>query len=143
MTVPVSRFAGDAEAKIRTGAHAAVALAAAATRGGDRAGLLTFDDKVRTRIPLRSGASHLLRLARRALSCQGDGLGTDLVPPIEEATRTHGRWWHCGICSDFQCDGWSEALRQLGRRCEVLLLPIMDPAEMAPPSSWVGPGRRP
>ena len=41
-------FAGDAEAKIRTGAHAAVALAAAATRGGDRAGLVTFDDKVRT-----------------------------------------------------------------------------------------------
>lgn len=37
------------------------------------------------------------------------------------------------ICSDFQCDGWSEALRQLGRRCEVLLIPIMDPAEMTPP----------
>ena len=50
-------FTGDAHAKIRTGAHAAVALAAAATRGGDRAGLLTFDEKVRTRIPLRSGAS--------------------------------------------------------------------------------------
>ena len=126
-------FTGDAHAKIRTGAHAAVALAAAATRGGDRAGLLTFDEKVRTRIPLRSGASHLLRLARAALSCQGDGLGTDLIPPIEESTRTMAGGGIVAICSDFQCDGWSEALRQLGHRCEVLLIPIMDPAEMTPP----------
>ena len=126
-------FAGDAYAKIRTGAHAAVALAAAATRGGDRAGLMTFDDKVRARIPLRSGPSHLLRLARAALSCRGDGSGTDLIPPIEEATRTMAGGGIVAICSDFQCDGWSEALRRLGRRCEVLLLPIMDPAELTPP----------
>jgi uncharacterized protein (DUF58 family) len=126
-------FGGNADAKIRTGAHAAVALAAAATRGGDRAGLLTFDHKVQTRIPLRSGPSHLLRLARAALGCRGQGKGTDLIPPIEEATRVMSGGGIVAICSDFQCDGWMEALRRLGRRCEVLLLPIVDPAELTPP----------
>ena len=80
---------------------------------------------------------HLLRLARAALSCQGEGRGTDLVPPIEEATRTMAGGGIVAICSDFQCDGWLEALRRLGRRCEVLLLPIMDPAEVAPPVGLV------
>ena len=88
-------FAGDAEAKIRTGAHAAVALAAAATRGGDRAGLVTFDDKVRT--GFLCGVALVICFAWPVprLSCRGKAGGTDLVPPIEEATH-HGRRRDCG-----------------------------------------------
>lgn len=126
-------FAAGGNVKIRTGAHAAVALAAAATRGGDRAGLLTFDDKVRSRIPLRGGPNHLLRIARGALGCRGDGRSTDLVPALEEATRSMSGGGIVAICSDFQCTGWVDALRRLARRCEILMLPIVDPAELSPP----------
>ena len=72
----------------------------------------------------------MLRLARAAV-LPGEGRGTDLVPPIEEATRTMAGGGIVAICSDFQRDGWLEALRRLGRRCGAVAS-HQDPAEVAP-----------
>ena len=58
-----------ARSKAGTAAHALALLAAAASRAGDRVGLVAFDERLRAVIPPARGVAHGRRVVETALAC--------------------------------------------------------------------------
>ncbi len=69
------RFGTTGRNKAATSAHAAALIAAAAGRTGDRVGLLTFDDAVRTEIPPSRGPAHIWRVIEAAALAAREPVG--------------------------------------------------------------------
>jgi len=110
-------FGSVGHSKAQAAAHAAALLAAAATHAGDRVGLVTFAEGVRSELPAGRGEAHAWRLIQNAVTeaagCQG---GTDLAAL---ARHLHARRRRRGIA--------------------VLLSDLRDPAAL-PPRGGAGPG---
>lgn len=118
--------------KLDYGTRLAAALALVLLRQRDAAGLITFDDVVRTITPARSRTRHWATLAR-VLAQTGPGAGTAAEPALRQviaALRTRGM---VIFISDLLLDRplTLKALKFLRHRGhQVLVLHVADPAEL-------------
>ena len=98
-------FGTTARTKAETAAHAAALMAAAAGGAGDRVGLLTFDEQIRSEIAPALGAAHTWRLVEAIVAgAREPAKGTDLSPAIEALQRSK----NCTVAmllSDFRVGG--------------------------------------
>lgn len=115
-------------------ARIAGALAYAATRTGDKVGLLTFTDRVERFMPPRKARGHAWAVLQAAFERREDRRATDIAGALEYAGRVLKRRAVISIVSDFLAPKpWDRALAALARRHRVSAFVIHDPLEQALP----------
>ncbi|WIM95195.1 DUF58 domain-containing protein [Actinoplanes oblitus] len=140
----------DRSASMRFGAHEgkdsvatelAVSLARLVSQGGNRVGAILFDNAAQRVIPPRTGRDQILRIAHELLKPSPaakpkrsgtPAAGTDLTAMLNLAAKTTAsRRSLLFLISDFIGDpGWDRPLGRLTHRHEVVVVRIVDPAEL-------------
>lgn len=112
----------------------AAALAFAAVKKGDRAGLLIFTDRVEMFIPPKKGGRHALRLVRELLAFEPTHRGTRFVAASDHLQRVLSRRSLVFMISDFIGEDVEAAVRRIAPRHDVIAIGITDPRdqELAP-----------
>jgi uncharacterized protein (DUF58 family) len=116
----------------------AVSLGRLVGQGGNRVGAILFDNRSHLLIPPRTGRDQVLRIARelmRPVPAAGPGTTTDLGAMFKlAATTTARRRSLVFVMSDFIGDpGWERPLAMLTHRHEVVVIRVVDPAELELP----------
>jgi uncharacterized protein (DUF58 family) len=114
-------------------------------RHGDKVGVMTFPGRGVPVVPPRTGRRHALRIVHMLQGARTTGEGpTDLASTLRTASGVLRRRHLLFVVSDFIAPpGWENALRELGRRHDVIAVWIRDPAEEALPDVGMVPVRDP
>ncbi len=135
MDQSASMGVGDAEpTKLRYGAWLAAALVHIAARQHDAAGLLTFDEEVRTYLPPGPGRSQQQALYHQLDAMKPSG-GSDWTEAFAYAARRMAKRGVVAAISDFYCDAadFGRSLRMLGSRGhDVIAFHLLDLGERCP-----------
>ncbi|GIF35909.1 DUF58 domain-containing protein [Actinoplanes xinjiangensis] len=130
------RFGGGA-GKESTAATLAVSIARLISQGGNRVGAILFDNRSHRIIPPRTGRDQVLRIARETTAdvTRKSDQTTDLTGMLRLAAATTAqRRSLVFVMSDFIGDpGWDRPLAQLTHRHEVVVIRVVDPAELELP----------
>ena len=102
-------------------------FAFAAARNNDKAGLVTFTDRIERYVPAKKGRRHVLRLIREAYAQEHEGRGTDLAQALDYAGRIQRRRSVMIVISDFFAPLAEKQLRVLAKRHDVIAVRIRDP----------------
>ncbi len=125
---------GRTDKRLQT-ARVAGALAFAATRNGDRVGLMSFSDGIQRFLPPRKSRGHAWAVLRAAFEREGEGGGTDIAGALEQLGKTLRRRAVVCIVSDFISDTpFHREMAILARRHKVSCFLIHDPLEQRLPS---------
>jgi uncharacterized protein (DUF58 family) len=118
---------------------AAAAMAHLTTRGGNRIGAVVATGDVVTRLPARPGRKETQGLLRTIAGTPSHGGRSDLGALIEALNRPPRRRGMAVVISDFMVppEQWSQPLRKLGVRQELLAIEILDPREIEMTDSGV------
>ncbi|GAA0531545.1 DUF58 domain-containing protein [Paractinoplanes ferrugineus] len=135
------RFGREA-GKESTATELAVALGRVVSQGGNRVGAILFDNDSHLVIPPRAGRDQILRITHELLRASGRktrGRTTDLSKMLSlAATTTAKRRSLIFVMSDFIGDpGWGRPLARLTHRHEVVVIRVVDPAELDLPDLGV------
>ncbi|MDT5042310.1 MAG: hypothetical protein QOE51_3295 [Actinoplanes sp.] len=126
---------GGAAGKESVATELAVSLARLISQGGNRIGAILYDNHAHRVVAPRSGRDQVLRIAHellRPLPAPGPGATTDLAAMLTLAAATTVRRRSLVIVlSDFIGDpGWERPLSRLTHRHEVVVIRVVDPAEL-------------
>ena len=110
-------------------------FAFAAARNNDKAGMVTFTDRIERYVPAKKGRRHVLRLVREAYAQEHEGRGTDLAQALDYAGRIQRRRAVMIVVSDFFAPVPERQLRGLGKRHDVILVRIRDPRSESLPDA--------
>jgi len=140
----------DRSASMRFGAHGkesvatdlAIALGRLVSQGGNRVGAILFDNDRQQVIPPRAGRDQILRITRdliKPMAGGKTGKTTDLSKMFSlAAATTIRRRSLIFVMSDFIGDpGWERDLARLTHRHEVVVIRVVDPAELDLPDLGV------
>jgi uncharacterized protein (DUF58 family) len=117
----------------QTAARVCACLALAASRNGDKVGLVAFGEGVEKFVPPKRGAGHALRIIRDCLALPSARGRTDLAPALRFAARVVRRRAAVFVVSDFLAENWRDALSLCARRHDVIAVRILAP-ELEPSS---------
>ena len=132
-----TRF-GKPVTKAALAIEVAAVLALAAARHNDRVGALLFSDTVERVIPPRKGRRHALRVIRDLVAFEPAGRRTDLAGSLTYANRLLHHRSIVVVLSDFLADEWSQPLRSLAARNDVVAIMVDDPRERElPPTGLI------
>jgi uncharacterized protein (DUF58 family) len=112
-------------------------LSFAAVYQNDRAGLLTFTDRVEHFVAPAHGTRHVLRIVREVLHHEPARPGTSIAAASDYLARILHRRSIVFVISDFNDQGYERSLRTLSRRHEVLALTLIDPLDLELPDLGV------
>jgi uncharacterized protein (DUF58 family) len=129
-------FGSGERLKSEVAAEIGGVLACAASRTGDKVGLLLFSDGVEKIIPPKKGRQHILRIIRDILGYRAQRKGTSLADALESAGRVMKHSGVIFIISDFIVpadDDYSAQLRRLARKHDVVAVSIGDERESVVP----------
>jgi uncharacterized protein (DUF58 family) len=129
---------GRAAGKESVATELAVSLARLVGQGGNRVGAILYDNGAQRVIPPRTGRDQILRIAHELLRPQpaaGRGATTDLAAMLRLAAATATRRRSLVfVMSDFIGEpGWDRPLAMLTHRHEVVVIRLVDPAELELP----------
>ncbi|MFM1872452.1 MAG: hypothetical protein RL398_1874, partial [Planctomycetota bacterium] len=102
-------------------------VAFAAARNNDKAGLITFGERIEKYVPAKKGRRHVMRLIREACEPPAAGAGTDLAAALEYAGRVQRRRAIVFVVGDFYGADCRKELRLLAQRHDVIAVRIRDP----------------
>ena len=123
-------FGSTSQSKRRTAAELAALLAFSAGKNGDRTGLMMFSDRIELFLPPRSGRRHALRMISEMLTFEPEHKGTDIALVLSECARMLKKRTIVFLISDLIDDrDFSDELKLLNRRHDVIALKISDPVE--------------
>ena len=130
------------QGKESVAADLAIALGRLVSQGGNRVGAILFDNDRQQVIPPRTGRDQILRITRdltRAPATIKKGKTTDLSAMFRlAAATTIRRRSLIFVMSDFIGDpGWERDLARLTHRHEVVVIRVVDPAELDLPDLGV------
>jgi uncharacterized protein (DUF58 family) len=128
-----SAFTSTGMTKRQLAAEVAATLAFAAVANNDRAGLVTFSDRIERFVPPGKSRTHVLRMVRELLYAEPAGRGTDIGAALAYVTRVARRRAIVFVLSDFFDEGYERQLRAAAARHDVLALTLNDPREMELP----------
>ncbi|GAB7038673.1 MULTISPECIES: DUF58 domain-containing protein [Catenuloplanes] len=131
------RFGPGDQGKESVAAELSVSLARLVSRGGNRVGAILFDNDAQRVVPPRGGRDQILRIAGELMKPARGGTGrtTDLARMLTfAAATTKQRRSLIFVVSDFIGDpGWEKPLAMLTHRHEVVVVRVVDPAELELP----------
>lgn len=119
----VKRFKSEAAAEV------AAILAHTALKSNDKVGLIIFSDKVEHYIPPKKGRAHIWRVIRDILTYDSKATHTDITAALNYLNRVAKRKLVAFLISDFQCEGYENALRRTAKHHDVIAMTISDPKE--------------
>ena len=124
--------------KAGTATELAVSLARLVAQGGNRVGAILYDNSGHRVIPPRTGRDQILRITHELVKpapATGPGATTDLTAMLHlAATTTARRRSLIFVMSDFIGEpGWDRPLAMLAHRHEVVVIRVVDPAELELP----------
>lgn len=128
-----SRPPGDPRRDVASTAALFVGCVAfAAARNNDKAGLITFTDRIERYVPAKKGRNHVLRLIREACEPPPRLAATDQAQALDYAGRVQRRRAIVFVVSDFLTDDGmapdcKKQLRLLAQRHDVIAVRIRDP----------------
>jgi len=101
-----------------------------AVNNNDKVGLILFSDKVEKFISPKKGRSHILRIIRELLAYKNDETrGTDLNEALRYFSNMMKKRSIVFLVSDFQTDGYQQALGLVSRRHDLIGIHVSDPRE--------------
>jgi uncharacterized protein (DUF58 family) len=119
---------GQARRSVATTAALFVGCVAfAAARNNDKAGLITFHERIERYVPAKKGRKHVLRLIREALEPPVAGVRTDLAGALDYAGRVQRRRAIVFVVGDFLGADCGRQLGLLAQRHEVIAVRVRDP----------------
>jgi uncharacterized protein (DUF58 family) len=129
---------GAGQGKESVATELAVSLSRLVAQGGNRVGAILYDNSAHRVIPPRAGRDQILRIAHELLRPpppSGPGATTDLAAMLRLAAATAVRRRSLVfVMSDFIGDpGWDRPLAMLTHRHEVVVIRVVDPAELELP----------
>ncbi len=126
-------FGSTTSTKREKAAELCALLAFVAARQQDQVGLCLFADEPGVHLAPKKGSKHVLRVVREVIAAPPGGRGSSLVSVLEHQVRTLRRRSMLFVVSDFLdagADGaWTEELRRLARRHDVIAVRVVDPFE--------------
>ncbi|MEV6495149.1 DUF58 domain-containing protein [Actinoplanes sp. NPDC051633] len=129
---------GRAAGKESVATELAVALGRLVARGGNRVGAILYDNGSHQVVPPRAGRDQVLRITRELLRTPAAGVPgatTDLAAMLRlAASTTTQRRSLVFVMSDFIGEqDWDRPLARLTHRHEVVVIRVVDPAELELP----------
>ncbi len=128
-------FGSTGQIKNEAAAEICALLAFSAIKNNDKVGLIVFTDRVEMFIPPEKGTTHVLRLIRELLNFKPEKGKTDLVAGMDYLGRVLHKKSVVFLVSDFQCEGFENQLRILGKRHDLIAVSITDPREVSMPNA--------
>jgi uncharacterized protein (DUF58 family) len=132
------RESGAGQGKESVATELAVSLGRLVAQGGNRVGAILYDNHAHRVIPPRAGRDQLLRITQELMRppvSAGPGATTDLAAMLRlAATTTVRRRSLIFVMSDFiGATDWDRPLARLTHRHEVVVIRVVDPAELELP----------
>ena len=127
-------FGSTVRTKNEVAAELAAVLAFAAMAGNDRIGVCLFTDHVERYVPPRKGRNHIARIIRELLTFTPSGRGTDITSALAHLQRVQRRRAVVFLVSDFLSSGYSDQLKAVAHRHELVALRPFDARERALPN---------
>jgi len=126
------------QSKIERAAEIAAVLAFSATFNNDKVGLLIFTDRTERYIRPGKGRQHVLAIISLILTHKPRSRGTSLAAALNHAYHAHSRRTVIFLISDFMDRDYEHALRVVGRKHDLVTVPILDPGEQTLPDvGWI------
>ncbi|WP_066366559.1 DUF58 domain-containing protein [Herbidospora mongoliensis] len=131
----VDRSASMRAGKTRAATELAVSIARIVSRGGNKIGAILYDTTEHRLIPPRSGRDQVLRITKDLMREPARSKTvTDLAGMLRLAAASIRQRSLVVVMSDFIGDpGWEKPLGMLTHRHEVVVVRIVDPAELELP----------
>lgn len=126
------------QSKRETAAELAAVLAFSAVLNNDKVGLLLFTDKTERYLSPRKGRQHVLTMIDLILTYQPRSTRTNIAAALNRVFHAHSRKAVIFLISDFMDAGYERALKVVGRKHDLIAVPILDPVERELPDiGWV------
>ena len=122
-------FGSHDKLKNEVSAEIASILAFAAIKNNDKIGLIVFSDKIEHTIPPKKGKAHIWNIIRTILNFKPEGKGTNISLPLEYLLNIQKRKATAFLISDFQDDGYEDALKLARQKHDLVAISISDPRE--------------
>jgi uncharacterized protein (DUF58 family) len=128
-------FGSGKKSKNEVAAELCALLAFSAIKNSDKVGLIIFTDRIEHIVPPGRGKQHVLRIIRELLSFQSPGAGTDIRQALDYFGHLHAKKSVAFIVSDFQDEGFEDAMSLISKRHDLIAVSISDPAERSLPAA--------
>jgi uncharacterized protein (DUF58 family) len=115
--------------KSEIAAEICAVLAISAIKNNDKVGLLIFTDEVEKFIPPRKGQGHVLRVIRELLYFNPESHRTCIAKGLEYLLKGLKRRSIIFIVSDFDDENYSQPLRILNKKHDVVAIQLLDNRE--------------
>ncbi len=112
----------------------AAVLAFSAIHNNDKVGVIFFSNKIEKFIPPKKGTSHILRIIRELIDFKPDNRETDISVALGYFTNVIKKRCTAFLISDFQDDGFEDALKIANRKHDLIALKISDKREYELPN---------
>ncbi len=110
-------------------------LAFSAIHNNDKVGLILFTDQMELFIPPKKGRSHILRIIRELIDFTPRGAGTHISKALGFFQQVIKKRSICFLISDFLTDQYSDSLRIVGRKHDLVGIRVLDPRETELPNA--------
>lgn len=117
--------------------HVSALLAFSAVKNKDQVGLLLFSDQVEHYVPPGKGRGHVHRILRDLYYHKPKHHATDLRAALAHLQSVLKKRATIFVISDFMAENYDQALRQLGRKHDVVALVVRDRLERELPGLGV------
>mgnify|MGYP005725578749 CR=1 FL=1 len=129
-----SDFGTHMQMKGEIAAEICALLAFSAIKNNDKVGLIIFTDTIEKFVPPKKGKKHVLRVVRELLFHKPQGTKTNIAEALEYMSRIVNRRAVTFLMSDFQDEGYEQAMRIASRRHDLIAITITDPRELEMPN---------
>jgi uncharacterized protein (DUF58 family) len=123
------RFGGADKLKSEVAAEVAAILAFAALKNNDRAGMLSFTDKVEKIITPKKGKNNILRIIREILDFKPSGKKTSVSAALKALNEIWRKKAVVFLISDFQDSGYERDLAVTAKRHDLICVKVGDDIE--------------
>ncbi|MDR3243535.1 MAG: DUF58 domain-containing protein [Elusimicrobiota bacterium] len=127
--VSSSQYFGSNRLKSDISAEVAAILAFSALKNNDRAGMLSFTDKVEKIIPPKKGKNNILRIINEILAANPEGTKTSISTALKAINEIWRRRAVIFLISDFQDNGYEKDLAITARKHDLVCIKINDDRE--------------
>lgn len=133
--VSKSQYFGSKEKlKSEISAEVAAVLAFSALKNNDRAGMISFTDKIETIIPPKKGKNNILRIINEILAPKPSGNKTSISSALKAINEIWRRKAVIFLISDFQDENYERDLAVTARRHDLICIKIDDDREKEIPN---------
>ena len=123
------RFGTHSQFKEELAAEVAATLAFSAIANNDKVGVLLFSDHIEKFIPPKKGRSHILRIIRELITFRPQSNGTDISQALGYFSNVIKRRCTAFLLSDFYDSCYSEALKLVAGKHDLVALRLVDRRE--------------